>query len=296
MAAKILDGKVLATELSAVLQAEVEADRAKTGRVPRIINILIGDHHGSCAYAKSQKRVAERIGIQYELVALAVDVAQQDIEDYIRKLNDDASVNGVMIHKPVPETIDYQKAANCLSAEKDLEGINVTNIGKMMLGATRIIPCTPAAVMEHLKSTGVPLRGQETVVVGASDIVGKPLSLLLLREMATVTVCHIATSEAGQLEEHVRRAAILVVAVGKAGVIPGHWVREGAVVVDVGINHVAGRIVGDVEFEAARQRCGYLTPVPGGVGPVTVMMLMRNAVEAFRAQNQISEHLVGERS
>ncbi|HOY10057.1 MAG TPA: bifunctional 5,10-methylenetetrahydrofolate dehydrogenase/5,10-methenyltetrahydrofolate cyclohydrolase, partial [Candidatus Omnitrophota bacterium] len=204
----------------------------------------------------------------------------------IRRLNDDPSVNGVMIHKPFPEHIDYQGAANCLDVRKDLEGINVANIGKMLLGETRLIPCTPAAVMEHLKFTGQPLRGKEAVIVGASHIVGKPLSLLLLKEMATVTVCHIATSEAGHLPDHVGRADILIVAAGRPGLIKGEWVRDGAVVIDVGINKVGENIVGDVEFETAKERASFITPVPGGVGPVTVMMLMRNGLEAFKLQTQ----------
>ena len=169
---------------------------------------------------------------------------------------------------------------------KDLEGINVINIGKVLLGSSRMIPCTPAAVMEHLYSTGVKLRGKEVVIVGASEIVGKPLALLLLREFATVTICHIATSEAKKLEEHVAGADILVVAVGKAGVIKGNWIKNDAIVIDVGINQVDNKIIGDVEFESAQKKAAFITPVPGGVGPVTVTMLMRNAIEAYKMQTQ----------
>jgi methylenetetrahydrofolate dehydrogenase (NADP+)/methenyltetrahydrofolate cyclohydrolase len=281
---KILDGRQLAQSLKDQLREEVEGLKARTGRVPRLINIMLGSEPGSCAYARSQQRVAEQVGIQYDLLSLPAAATQLELEDCIRTLNDDPLVNGVMIHKPVPAYIDYQAAANCLDIRKDLEGINVANIGKMLLGETRIIPCTPAAVMEHLKFSGQPLRGRETVIVGSSNIVGKPLSLLLLREMATVTMCHIATSEAGHLQEHIRRADILIVAVGRPELVRGEWVKEGAVVIDVGINAVEGRIVGDVEFAAARRRAALITPVPGGVGPVTVMMLMRNGIEAFKQQ------------
>jgi methylenetetrahydrofolate dehydrogenase (NADP+)/methenyltetrahydrofolate cyclohydrolase len=282
MSARILDGKVLARGIRAKLQQEVVSLKKETGAVPHLINVMIGSDPGSCAYANSQKRVAEQIGIRYELVSLKEDISQEALIKYIQQLNQDRDVHGIMIHKPLPAHIDYQAIANHLDMAKDLEGINVANIGKMLLGETDIIPCTPAAVMAHIDSTGVGLRGKEVVIVGASEIVGKPLSLLLLREYATVSVCHIATSEAGRLKEHVARAEILIVAVGKAGLIKGEWIKEGAVVIDVGINQVEGRIVGDVEFEAAKERAAFITPVPGGVGPVTVVMLMHNGIEAYK--------------
>lgn len=284
MSARILDGNALARDLKDALKRDVAALKKKTGCVPRLVNVMVGSEHGACAYAKSQKKAAEYIGIQYELAVLPEDVSQEDFSGHIRALNGDAAVNGIMIHKPVPPHIDYSRAANCVDTAKDVEGINVANIGRMILGETKIVPCTPAAVMEHIRSTGVPLRGKEAVIVGHSVIVGKPLSLLLLGQYATVTVCHIATSEAGRLEGHVRRADILVVAVGKPAVVKGDWIKEGAVVIDVGINRFGGRIVGDVEFEAAKTRASFITPVPGGVGPVTVVMLMRNGIEAFKAQ------------
>lgn len=286
MSAQILDGRKLAQSIRKSLSREVGDLKKQTGLVPRLVNVMIGDDPGSCAYANSQKRVAQQIGIEYELVNLPPDVPMDEFIRYIRQLNEDATVNGIMIHKPVPEHIDYRRAANNLDVAKDLEGINVTNVGKMLLGESKMIPCTPAAVMEHLQSSGVDLRGRETVIVGASEIVGKPLALLLLRQMATVTVCHIATSEAGHLQDHIRRAEVLIVAVGKAGLIKGEWIREGAVVIDVGINKVDDGIVGDVEFEPARRRAAYITPVPGGVGPVTVLMLMRNGLEAFKLQHK----------
>lgn len=283
-ASHILDGRSLAQDLLEQIRGEVVRLRQEQGCVPHLVNIMMGEEPGACAYARSQKRVAQQAGIQYDLLVLPKEASQEELETFIQRLNHDPAVNGVMIHKPFPEHIDYQRAANCLDVRKDLEGINVANIGKMLLGETRMIPCTPAAVMEHLKSTGQPLRGKEAVIVGASHIVGKPLSLLLLQEMATVTVCHIATSEAGKLPAHVGRADVLIVAAGKPGLIKGLWVREGAIVIDVGINQVGGNIVGDVEFETAKERASFITPVPGGVGPVTVMMLMRNGLEAFKRQ------------
>ena len=284
MSATILNGKALAQNLKDSLKAEVAKLKQQTGSVPSLVNVIVGDDHGSCAYAKSQKSAAEYIGIHYELETLAADISQEELSKCIKRLNDDNSVNGIMIHKPLPAHIDYGSMANHVDTIKDLEGINVSNIGKMILGETKIIPCTPAAVMEHIKSTGVDLRGKEVAIVGHSVIVGKPLSLLLLEEYATVTVCHIATSEAGRLKEHVARADVLVVAVGKPSVIKGDWIKEGAIVIDVGINRVDGKVVGDVEFEAAQAKASFITPVPGGVGPVTVVMLMRNGIEAFKAQ------------
>lgn len=287
MSAHILDGKILAQRLKDDLRNEVEALRCSHHKVPRLVNVMIGSSHSACAYANSQKKVAEYMGIDYDLVTLPIDISQQELITFVRKLNVDKDVNGIMIHKPVPAPIDYRAVANCVEPAKDLEGINVTNIGKMILGETKIIPCTPAAVMEHIKSTKMDLRGKEAVVVGHSEIVGKPLSLLLLEQYATVTVCHVATSEAGRLVDHIGRADVLVVAVGKAALVKGDWIKRGAVVVDVGINQVEGKIVGDVEFEAARQKASFITPVPGGVGPVTVVMLMRNGIEAFKSQIRV---------
>ncbi|MCA9405026.1 MAG: bifunctional 5,10-methylenetetrahydrofolate dehydrogenase/5,10-methenyltetrahydrofolate cyclohydrolase [Candidatus Omnitrophica bacterium] len=286
MSAQILDGKKLAAKLKARLKEEVAAIKSKNHSVPKVINVMIGNDDGSCAYANSQKRAAEEIGIEYELKTFPIDISQEELRGHIQQLNQDKGVHGIMLHRPVPEHIDYHLVANCVDTEKDLEGINVSNIGKMILGETRILPCTPASVMEHIKSTGMDIRGKEAVVVGHSGIVGKPLSLLLLEELATVTICHVATSEAGRLQEHVGRADILVVAVGRPELIKGAWIKEGATVIDVGINRIDSGIVGDVEFETAKQKAAYITPVPGGVGPVTVVILMRNAIESYKVQTK----------
>ncbi len=287
MSARLLDGKILAGEIKEKLRREVSDLKKTTGSVPQLKNVMIGDDPGSCAYANSQKRIAEQIGINYELINLPQDISQEKLIAYIARLDHDPQVNGIMIHKPVPKHIRYWDVASHVDIRKDLEGINVANIGKMLLGETKIVPCTPAAVMEHILSTSVNLRGKETVIVGHSDIVGKPLSLLLLRQYATVTVCHVATSEAGKLQEHVGRADVLVVAVGRPALIKGEWIKKGAVVIDVGINQVGDKIVGDVEFETAVRCASYITPVPGGVGPVTVVMLMKNGVEAYKLQKEL---------
>jgi methylenetetrahydrofolate dehydrogenase (NADP+)/methenyltetrahydrofolate cyclohydrolase len=278
--AKLLEGKPLAQNLKEEIKQQVSALKQKLV----LASIQVGENAGAEAYAKSQKKTAEGLGIDYQFHKLGADTTEDKLIEFIQKLNNDKSVNGIIIQMPLPAQIDYKKISQFILPEKDVEGMHPVNIGKILFGKAKILPCTPAAVMELLNSTGVDLYGKEVVVVGHSEIVGKPLSLLLLEKFATVTVCHIGTSKAGKLEEHVRKAEILIVAVGKAGLIKGEWIKEGAIVIDVGINRVGDKIVGDVEFEAAEKRASYITPVPGGVGPLTVTMLMRNLVEAATLQ------------
>jgi methylenetetrahydrofolate dehydrogenase (NADP+)/methenyltetrahydrofolate cyclohydrolase len=278
--AKLLEGKPIAERIKEEIRQKAQSLKSK----PVLASIQVGDNAGAEAYAKSQKKVAESLGIEYRFEKLAQDTSEGVLIEYISKLNTDKSVNGIIIQMPLPAHIDYKKISQYIGPDKDVEGMHPANIGKVLFGKAKIVPCTPAAVMELLNSTGIDLYGKEVVVVGHSEIVGKPVTLLLLEKFATVTVCHIGTSKAGKLEEHVKAAEVLIVAVGKAGLIKGEWVKEGAVVVDVGINRVGDKIVGDVEFEAAEKRAGYITPVPGGVGPLTVTMLMRNLVEAAQLQ------------
>ncbi len=312
--AKLLEGKPIAERIKEEIKGQVSSLKKN----PVLASIQVGDNPAACAYAKSQKKTAESLGIDYQFHKLSQDTTEASLIDFIQKLNSDKSVNGVIIQMPLPGQIDYKKISQFISAEKDAEGMHPANIGKIVFGTStssldfarddpervkrvegplsangecsrtigkaNILPCTVAAVMELLNSTGVNLYGKEAVVVGHSEIVGKPLSLLLLDKFATVTVCHIGTSQAGKLEEHVKKAEILIVAVGKAGLIKGEWIKEGAIVIDVGINRVADKIVGDVEFETAEKRALWITPVPGGVGPLTVTMLMRNVVEAAKLQ------------
>jgi len=263
--AKLLEGKPVAERIKEEIRQRVLSLKLK----PVLASIQVGENAGAASYVKSQARTAEALGIEYQLHKLGDDVHEGHLIDFIQKLDANKSVNGIIIQMPLPAQIDYKKIRRFVSPEKDVEGIH---------------PCTPAAVMELLKETGVDLYGKEVVVVGHSEIVGKPLALLLLDKFATVTVAHIGTSKAGKLEEHVKRAEVLVVAVGKAGIIKGEWIKEGAIVIDVGINRVEDKIVGDVEFETAEKRASYITPVPGGVGPLTVTMLMRNLVEAAKSQ------------
>lgn len=278
--AKLLEGKYAAEKI----RKELSLVMGSLKQPPVLASILVGANPGAFAYVKSQEKAAQSLGIVYKLYQLAENISEDELIDFIFKLNEDKTVNGIITQAPLPEHIDYKKISALISPKKDVEGMNPVNMGKALFGRSRIAVCTATAVMELLDSTGIDLYGKEAVIVGHSDIVGKPLVLLLLEKFATVTICHIATSTAGRLEEHVRRAEVLIVAVGKPGLIKGEWIKEGAIVVDVGINYQGDKIVGDVEFEEAQKRASCITPVPGGVGPLTVAILMRNLVEATKLQ------------
>ncbi|MFA5147026.1 MAG: bifunctional 5,10-methylenetetrahydrofolate dehydrogenase/5,10-methenyltetrahydrofolate cyclohydrolase [Candidatus Omnitrophota bacterium] len=280
----LLEGKPIAEKIKGSLAKEVAELKAKYGRGPKLVAVQIGENASSAVYVKAQKKVAEGLGIEYELKVIPGMVTGPEAERLIGDLNRDETVTAVILQLPVPKGIDAKGLVNLISPEKDAEGMHPENLGRITLGNYKVGPCTAMAVMELLESTGMKLYGKEAVIVGHSEIVGKPLSLMLLNKFVTTTVCHIATGERGVLADHVKRGEILVVAVGKAGLIKGEWVKEGAVVVDVGINRVGDKIVGDVEFEAASQRAGSITPVPGGVGPLTTTILMRNTVELYKSQ------------
>jgi len=280
--AKLLEGKPIAEKIKQGIRQAAGA----LGFKPVLASIQVGDNAAAAAYAKSQKKVAEVLGIDYHFHKLGADTAEDKLIESLQRLNSDNAVNGIIVQMPLPAQIDYKRISQFILPQKDAEGMHPQNIGRILFGKAGIIPCTAQAVMELLNATGIDLYGKEAVVVGHSEIVGKPLALLLLEKFATVTVCHIGTSKAGKLEEHVRKAEVLIVAVGRAGLIRGEWIKEGAIVIDVGINRLGDKIVGDVEFEEAQKRASYITPVPGGVGPLTVTMLMRNLIEAVRLQRR----------
>lgn len=282
MAAKLLEGKPIAEKIKAEIASEVTSLKAKHGRVPKLVAVQIGENASSAVYVNNQKKAAETLGIVYELRTLHAGASQAEAEALIKALNADKTVNAIILQLPVPKGIDAPKLVEAISPDKDAEGMHPQNSGKILSGKYLIGPCTAMAVMELLEASGVKLYGKEAVIVGHSEIVGKPLALMLLNKFVTTTVCHIATGERGVLPEHVKRAEILVVAVGKAGIVRGDWVKDGAIVIDVGINRVQDKIVGDVEFESASKRASLITPVPGGVGPLTTTMLMKNTVELFK--------------
>ncbi len=281
MGAQLLEGKTIAGKIKDGLKKEIEALTPK----PKLVSIQVGENLASAVYIKSQKKNAENLGIEYVLKTLDANITQQGLIELIEGLNQDDSVSGIIVQLPLPKGIDHRTVMSSISPQKDAEGMHPENLGHVLLGDSQLAPCTAQAAMELIESTGVKLYGKEAVVVGHSEIVGKPLSMLLLNKFVTTTVCHIATGERGVLPEHVKRAEILVVAVGKAELVKGEWIKEGAIVVDVGINRVGDKLVGDVEFEQAKERAAFITPVPGGVGPLTVTMLMRNVVNAFKLQH-----------
>jgi len=275
-----LDGRPLASRLKDEIRSKISA----LGFNPLLVSISVGENCGLSSYANAQMKVANELGISFRLEKLPTDIGEEGLGDFIRGLNNDKEVNGIIVGLPLPEKIEYKRVSSFIDPIKDVEGMHPENLGNILFGRSRFIPCTAAAVLELLRESGVALRGKEVVIVGHSEIIGKPLSLMLMDKFATVTVCHIATSEAGMLIRHVEKAEVLIVAAGRAGLIKGEWVKDGAVVIDVGINRLGGRIVGDVEFEPASRKASFITPVPGGVGPLTVVMLMHNLVKACKMQ------------
>ena len=285
MSAQLLEGKSVALKLKEGIKADVAGIKNKYGATPKLVSVQAGENPGSEIYIKSQEKNAKELGIDYELKKLNADISQDDFVKAIDGLNKDKKVSGIIVQMPLPQHMDSKLISRYISPLKDAEAVHPQNMGEIVFGKAKILPCTAAACMELLNSVpSIELYGKEAVVVGHSEIVGKPLALLLLNKFVTTTVCHIATGQRGTLPEFVKRAEILIVAVGKAGLVKGDWIKDGAIVIDVGINRVEGKIVGDVEFEKAVEKASYITPVPGGVGPLTVTILMRNVVEAFKQQ------------
>ena len=282
--AKLLEGKPIAEKIKSELKDEIENLKNKFKVTPTLATIQVGENSQAAIYLKSQKRLAKELNVEFQEHLLANSTTEQELIDYIAKLNRDKNVTGILLQLPLPAQINSKDIPIHINPLKDVEGMHPENVGQALFGKMRIGSCTALAVMELIKSTGIDLYGKEAVIVGHSEIVGKPVSLLLLDKFATTTTCHIATGQRGYLPTHVKRAEILVVAVGKPGIIQGEWIQEGAIVIDVGINRVGDKIVGDVEFDKAFEKAGFITPVPGGVGPVTVMMLMRNLIEAAKLQ------------
>ena len=278
MAGTLIDGAALAE----AIKQETRARAVALGRPVHLTAILVGATQAAELYANRQAQACRAVGIDYELIKLPAEITQKELKTEIRRLNAEASVTGIMMHLPLPSHLDAARMQYEIDVVKDVEGVNPANIGYVVYGHTLIAPCTALSVIELIKSTGVAIRGAEAVVVGASEIAGKPIALLLAEQMATITLCHVATRD---LKSHTRRAEILVVAVGKPGLISADDVREGAVVIDVGINRVtladgSKKTVGDVDFDAVREKASHITPVPGGVGPMTVAMLLRNTLRS----------------
>jgi len=276
---QVLDGRAIASRIREKLTAELKTIQEK----PRLA-ILSFQSAASAMYQAAQVTQAKALGIETVQERFDDDATLSQVCGKIETWNRDPRVHGIFVHQPMPPQIDSETISTVIDPNKDVEGIHPSRSSRRFFGKARIGSCTALAVMELIEATGQPLTGKEAVVVGHSDIVGRPVGMLLLDKLATTTICHIGTAQAKKLEAHVRRAEVLVVAAGKPKLIQGGWIQPGAIVIDVGINVVDGKVVGDVAFEDAKARAGYITPVPGGVGPVTVMMVMKNAVEAFKLQ------------
>ena len=291
MSHKIIDGKKQAQ----IIKDEVKARVSKLkelGWQPHLISVDVGDSGAVSLYIKNQQRAAEQVGIEFEHHHYPGNITQREMLAAIQALNVDPRVTGIILQRPVPPTLDLEELESTIHHIKDVEGMSSSNIGNIVYGDSSLGPCTSLASVELLRSTGLNLRGLEVVVVGHSEIVGKPVALLLVEELATVTICHHGTRN---LTYHTRQADALIVAVGKPGLITADMVKPGAAVIDIGINQVEAispdgihstKIVGDVDFDSVHEVAGWITPVPGGVGPVTVAMLLRNTVVATERQKQ----------
>jgi methylenetetrahydrofolate dehydrogenase (NADP+)/methenyltetrahydrofolate cyclohydrolase len=284
MSAQVVEGKVIAQRIQEALKNEIPQLFQQTGRRPVLVSVYVGSHAAIEVYIRSQNRVARELGIEYRWYHLPDTAEEREVLRRIDQLNHDPEVTGIILQLPLPAHLRRSVLVNAIDPLKDVDGTHPENVGAALIGEMRVGSCTALAVMQLLEATAIATEGKEAVIVGHSELVGKPVSLMLLDRLATVTICHIATARRGLLADHVRRAEILVVAAGSPEVIKGAWVQPGAVVIDVGINQVGKRIVGDVEFPTAQSRAAFITPVPGGVGPVTVSMLMQNTVKAFKAQ------------
>lgn len=276
MAAQLLDGKTMSNELREKLALRVENLKAR-GVTPGLAVILVGEDPASQIYVKNKGLGCAQVGMHSVTIRLPETTTQQELETQIDQLNGDAAIHGILVQLPLPAGLDEAAALARIAPEKDVDGFHVVNAGKLFTGQKGVVACTPKGAMEMIHRTGIDLSGKEAVVVGRSNIVGKPMAMLLLQQNATVTMCHSRTQH---LAEHTRRADVLVAAVGKPRFITADMVKPGAIVIDVGINRVDGKVVGDVDFDAVKEVASWITPVPGGVGRMTITMLLENTIEA----------------
>lgn len=281
--AEIIDGKLLAKKIRIELKEEVEKLKSKN-IFPKLAVIMVGDDKASKVYVKNKSRACEEIGVEYEEYLLKDDIQMQELLDLIKTLNNREDVHGILLQSPIPKNLDINKAFNTIDYRKDVDGFNPVNVGKLVIGEDSFISCTPFGVIKMLEEYGIEIEGKNAVVIGRSNIVGKPLAQCLLAKNATVTICHSRTKN---IHEITTNADILVAALGKPQYVKEHMVKKGAVVIDVGINRADdGKLVGDVDFENVSKKASYITPVPGGVGPMTIAMLMHNVVKAAKLQNK----------
>ena len=276
--AKIIDGKLISAQIREEIAEKVKDYNAKTGKLPGLAVVIVGENPASQVYVRNKKKACEQVGFKSWVYEMPESTTQDELNLLIDKLNDDANVHGILVQLPLPKHLDEEQVILRIKPEKDVDAFHPTNVGRITIGNPKFLPCTPAGIMELLHRSNVEISGKECVVVGRSNIVGKPMALLLLSENGTVTVCH---SKTKNLKEVCRRADILVVAIGKADFVTADMVKEGAVVIDVGMNRNAeGKLTGDVDFASVSEVASYITPVPGGVGPMTITMLLQNTLRA----------------
>ena len=277
MTAKIIDGKAIAQEVRAEWKVRADALKAR-GITPGLAVIIVGEDPASRVYVANKVKACAELGLYSEHIALPADTAETALLEKIAELNNDPKIHGILVQLPVPKHIDSNKVLLAIDPEKDVDGFHPVNVGALATGNMRFAPCTPWGCMKLLEKSGISIEGKHAVVVGRSNIVGKPMALLLLQANATVTIC---TSRTVDLAKHTRDADILVVATGRAKMITGDMIKPGAAVIDVGMNRTPeGKLCGDVDFDAAKEVAGWITPVPGGVGPMTITMLVANTVQS----------------
>ncbi|MBO5343274.1 MAG: bifunctional methylenetetrahydrofolate dehydrogenase/methenyltetrahydrofolate cyclohydrolase FolD [Ruminococcus sp.] len=280
--ANIIDGKAVSAAVKQEVADEAARLKDEKGLKVGLAVVIVGNDSASRVYVNNKKKACEAVGFQSFEYALDENTTQEQLLDLVNVLNRDDRVNGILVQLPLPKHIDEKAVINAISPEKDVDAFHPENVGKIMIGEYSFLPCTPAGVMRLIESTGVDISGKKCVVVGRSNIVGKPQAMLLLQKNGTVTICHSRTQN---LKEECRAADILVVAIGKAKFVTGDMIKEGAVVIDVGMDRDEnGKLCGDVDFESAEKVAGYITPVPGGVGPMTIAMLMKNTLTAAKQQ------------
>lgn len=286
MTAQVINGKEIVGSVREQIKAGV-AELAQKGVQPGLAVVLVGDDPASAVYVRNKAKSCDEVGIYSEVYRLPAETPQEELLALIGKLNDDAKINGILVQLPLPKHIDEDTVIDAIDVNKDVDCFHPINVGNMMIGKSSFLPCTPSGVIEVLKRTGTQISGKHAVVIGRSNIVGKPMAMLLLRENATVTVCH---SRTPNMEEIAKQADILVVAIGRGKMIDRRYVKPGAVVIDVGMNRMEdGKLAGDVDFEDVKEVAGAITPVPGCVGPMTITMLLQNTLEAARRANGLTE-------
>ncbi len=279
MKAQIINGKQVSQNIKERIKKEV-SELSKKGIVPGLAVVIVGDDPASRVYVNSKKKACEELGMYSVEYALSCDTTQEELIDLVNKLNEDEKINGILVQLPLPKHLDEKLVINTIKPEKDVDAFHPVNVGKIMIGDFNFLPCTPAGVMELIKETGIDIAGKECVIIGRSNIVGKPQAMLMLHKNATVTICHSKTKD---LKEVVKRADIVVAAVGVANMVTKDMIKEGAVVIDVGMNRLPnGKLCGDVDFEGVSEVASFITPVPGGVGPMTIAMLMENTLTSAK--------------